>query len=59
MTKHSLEADLKSESDTDELMGEAEGKDLTFDDWHNSPNADWVLISTENVAFKVDSWYLE
>ena len=31
---------------------------LTWDTFHDNPNAEIVLISNDNVGFRVDAWYL-
>ena len=35
------------------------GLDKVYDENHNDPSADVILVSNDNVSFRVSSWYLK
>jgi hypothetical protein len=35
------------------------GANVVYDDKHNDPSADIVLVSSDNVSFRVSSWYMK
>lgn len=35
------------------------GLDKVYDEKHNDPSADVILVSNDNVSFRVSSWYLK
>ena len=49
-SKDSTDDDTKGSDQTGSLT------DFTFDEQHDDPKADVILVSTDNVGFRIHSW---
>jgi hypothetical protein len=45
--------------DNDEAGAGVKAGEVTWDDFHNSPQAEIVLVSKDRVGFRVYAWYMK